>query len=76
MSDAEGDNDDDDVILTKCDSSDKGSSAVSDGEKADSSGSDTDDDIANLALLSFCGEKRTQRGRIVKPIYRGSDYLF
>ena len=53
FSDAEGDTDAGDVILAKCDSSDEGSSAEGDGEKADSSRSDTDDDIANLALLFF-----------------------
>ena len=73
---AEGDSDDGDVNLAKCDSSDEGFSAASDGEEADGSGSDTDNDIANLELLSFCGEKRTQRGRIVKPTYRDSNYLF
>ena len=34
FSDAKGDTDDGDVILAKCDSSDGGSSAESDGEKA------------------------------------------
>ena len=55
-----------DVILAKHDSSDEGSLAVSGGEEGDTCGSDTDSDISNMALLSFCSERRTMI--VVKPI--------
>ena len=62
---------DTDIILAKHDSS-----AVIDGEEGNTCGSDTDSDISNMAALSFCSESQTQGRKVVKPIYRDSDYLF